>query len=177
MAVTRIFFDLDETLIHSVLEDEGGAEFDVSFEDGTEKYYVHVRIGIRDVIEYACSVVGEDNVFILTIATKAYATIINERANFGFKPENIFSHEDIEYHTIKTAYGDSLINPHIYAHKDNLLIDNLPHYDNKRKIDFIGISKTVKDNYLETKDYYGVDTESDAICDKIKKFIEERNNA
>ena len=69
-----------------------------------------------------------------------------------------------------TAYGGVAYNPHIYASKNNVLIDNLPIDYNQSKIDFIGIFKS-SDNYLNVKNYYGVNYPDDAFERDVKDFL------
>jgi hypothetical protein len=144
-------------------------------------YYTIVRPCAKTLIDFSRELVGADRVHILTTATRDYAQEVNRLANWGFKNEDIFSREDQANHSrrFSLAYGGSHeeCDPHIYAHKNNVIIDNLPARQNFNKIEFIGIGKTYQDNYLRINDYYGVEF---ADCDfeqDVKDFLIERNKA
>jgi hypothetical protein len=163
--INCVFWDLDETLIHS-MDVPNGDEYDFTIEtDGggwviSETYYVKVRRDSRDVIAHSRELVGPENVFILTAATYNYALDICNKANFGFKEDQIISREHIR-HFVKPQESK-------YRNKDNVLIDNLPVYDNLDKLNVIGIRK---DRYLKIDDYYGVDFSNELFKEDCKEFL------
>jgi hypothetical protein len=176
--INRIFWDIDETLIHTCLQDPGQEHISFAIGEDLNVYYTIVRPCAKKLIEFSRQIVGADKVHILTTSTREYAQKINELAGWGFKNEDIFAREDLAIHcrSVKTAYGGSHeeYDPHIYAHKDNVLIDNLMPRYNGRKIGFIGIWKSL-DNYFEVRDYYGVNFPDDPFEEEVVEFIKTRN--
>lgn len=172
--INRIYWDIDETLIHTMMRPPEQKHISFSLEDGV--YYTIIRPCAKELIDYSRSLVGHANVHILTSATYDYATEINRIADWGFRPEEIFAREDMNKHTLSrpTIYGSSMyeVNPHIYAHKNNVLIDNLPARGNDIKTSFIGIDPTT--NYLKVHDYYGVNNLGEAdFVKQVKEFLDE----
>lgn len=177
--INRIFWDIDETLIHTVLQKPNQDHVSFSLDDGM--YYTMIRPCSKALIDFSRELVGADRVHILTTATRDYAQEVNRLAGWGFKNEDIFSREDqsSHLHRFALAYGGSReeCDPHIYAHKNNVIIDNLPARQNFTKIEFIGISKTYQDNYLRINDYYGVEFADSNFEQEVKDFLIERNKA
>jgi hypothetical protein len=174
--INKIFWDIDETLIHTSLHEPDQKHISFALEDDLSMYYTIIRPCSHRLIEFSRELVGADNVHILTTATRDYAQEVNRQAGWGFKNEDIFTREDLEYHTTKLAgiYGES--DPHIYAHKNNVLIDNLSPRENWRKVTFIGIPNDYHTNYLQVRDYYGVDFPDDLFEADVKKFLTQRFN-
>lgn len=177
--INKIYFDLDETLIHSFFHPPECEYFGFSLGDW-EDYYMVIRPSATRIIDWARKVVGKENVHLLTIAIKDYALKVNEIAGWEFKEEDIFSREDIKAHTdiIQTAYGGkvSYVNPHIYANKNNVLIDNLPIIQNKSKMDFIGINY---ENYLQIEPFIGqIDSDKeDNFLKGVCEFISDKSKS
>lgn len=172
--INRIYWDIDETLIHTEMRPPNQEHIILDLDDG-ELYYTIVRPCAKDLIQFSRDLVGEDRVHILTTATRDYALEVNRLAGWGFKPEYIFAREDQANHRrgFSTAYGGYHfeVDPHIYAHKDNVLIDNLPRRENQVKIGFIGIGKTEDTNYLKIRDYYGVNFPDETFEEDVKAFL------
>lgn len=161
--IKNIYFDLDETLIHSEVYPYPQAvhEFEI-YPYG--KYHVAVRNKIHDAIGFARDMVGSDNVFILTVSISLYATEINNLCKLGFKDQNILTRSVLET-------GDR----HEKADHSNLLIDNLPIRDNFKKLKFIGIENN-HERYLEVDDFWGVNFPNDKFLSQIQKKINEINS-
>jgi hypothetical protein len=177
--INRIFWDIDETLIHTVLRKPDQDHVSFSLDDGM--YYTFIRPCSKALIDFSRELVGTDRVHILTTATRDYAREVNRLAGWGFKNEDIFSREDQAGHMrrFSLAYGKSHeeCDPHIYAHKNNVIIDNLPPRQNFNKIEFIGIGNTHQDNYLKINDYYGVEFADSTFEQDVKDFLIKRNKA
>lgn len=175
--INRIYFDIDETLIHTTMRDPNQEHIVLALDDAL--YYTIVRPCAKTLIDFARDLVGKDRVHILTTATRDYAQEVNRLAGWGFNNEDIFSREDIYKHSrsFPTAYGGyhNECDPHIYAHKDNVIIDNLPRRENEKKIAFIGINSTHETNYLKIDDYYGVEFLNSTFEQDVKNFLLERN--
>lgn len=172
--INKIFFDIDETLIHSEygLNDEVNFNFVDKFGN---TYYTYVRPCSNELIEYARNLVGAENVHILTAATLNYASQINEKAGWGFSEDDIFAREIMEKYSIQipSLYGSStLVNPHPYAHQLNVLIDNLPSKYNNEKIDLMAINP--RTNYLQVRDYMGDNSDDEAFREQVKEFLKTR---
>lgn len=169
--INAIFWDLDENLLHSLFptQDVRGQNYlSIELKDG-EILYTIVRPCANKVIEYSRSLVGAENVYILTSAVREYALQINEKAGFRFTPDKVFARED--HAPVRMGYGYSYLT-HPKWSKDNLLIDNLPYEVNQTKVNFIG--NIPKENYLKTRDYYGVNFPGDPFEENIYKFLDER---
>ena len=141
--------------------------------DDSDTYYTIIRPCAQRLIDLARELVGKDNVYILTAATFDYANTINEKAGWGFERDHIIAREEIKRHLIPTAYGGSAyVEKEGIAHKDNVLIDNLPYRQNMSKVNLIGIGE---DRYLHVRDYYGVNgTEWDTFEKDVKEFLKEK---
>lgn len=164
--INCVFWDLDETLIHSMEEsNNGNYDFSIHLDSGswssTETYYVKVRKDSKDVIDYSRKLVGHKNVFILTAATYDYALDICTKADFGFNIEQIISREQIKFF-VRPQQSK-------YRNKNNVLIDNLPVYHNRDKLRVIGIGN---DRYLHIEDYYGVDSSDDTFKQDCIEFLD-----
>ena len=157
--IKRIFFDIDETLIHtSIRPFEEGVKYEhFVLPDDSTNYYTIIRPCAKALIDFSRDLIGADNVYILTTSTKDYANRINELAGWGFETDHIIAREDIASHSFPNAYSGMATCAHAIAHKDNVLIDNLPSRYNESKTSLIGIGTTVETNYKQIRDYYGVD--------------------
>lgn len=175
--INRIYWDIDETLIHTEMRPPNQDHIVLALNDGG-LYYTMIRPCAKRLIELSRELVGTDRVHILTTATRYYAQEVNRLAGWGFKNEDIFPREDLAQHKHKfnTAYGGYHyeVQPHPYGHKDNVLIDNLPRRENQVKIGFIGISETQDTNYLKIDDYYGVEYSDTTFEEDVKQFLTER---
>jgi hypothetical protein len=143
---------------------DGNYDFTIHLDNGVwssvDTYYVKVRRDSKDVIDYSRKLVGHKNVFILTAATYDYALSICNKADFGFKEDQIISREHIRQF-VKPQESK-------YRNKNNVLIDNLPVYDNRDKLSVIGIKG---DRYLKIEDYYGVDFSNELFKEDCKEFL------
>lgn len=171
--INKIFWDIDETLIHTLMSDPKQEHVQLVFDDHT--YYTIIRPVSHELIQFSRNLVGKENVHILTTATRDYAEQVNALAGWGFDNADIFTREDQAAARVwvATAYGGGYgaTTPHEYANPNNVLIDNLPPRENQGKIQFIGISDTYKTNYLKIDDYYGVDFPDNSFEEDVKTFL------
>lgn len=173
--INNIFFDLDECLIHTQVNSDPH-KYCLKFALGEDlhNYYTMIHPRANFVIDYARKKTSLDRVFILTTSTKDYASEINDLAGFGFAEENILTRETLKSHYFSTAYGGSATVPlKGIAHKDNILIDNLPWNSNMSKMELIGITN---DRYLRVRDYYGENYHDDVFEVRVREFIDEKYN-
>jgi hypothetical protein len=171
--IKRIFQDLDECILHTFVNDDPNQNH-VEFVLGEDMhtYRTIIRPCAKELFEYYNSVVGKENVYILTSATREYAETLNRLGEFGLDTDHIFSREDIKKYSYKSSmWGESDTIAHPLAHKDNVLIDNLPLAYNMSKVNFMNIAF---DNYHQTPEYYGVNYPDDPFFENIKEFIQER---
>jgi len=161
--INKVYWDLDETLIHTHDEDyikhDFGFDLDTGGWGGSNYYKTKIRPGAQKVIDYSRSLVGSDNVWILTASIIDYATIINLMAGFGFRPDQIIAREHHKPHLKSKKH----------QHPDNVLIDNLQPFENTNKMALIGINK---DNYLRVKDYYGIDFSDSSFVNDCINFLD-----
>lgn len=170
--IKRIFWDIDETLIHTLLRKEDQEAKYFVLPDDPNDYYVIIRPCSKDLIEYSNKLVGKDNVYILTTSTKDYANTINQLASWGFESDHILTREVIKKYTHKSAWNGEQTIEHPLADKNNVLIDNLPFNYNTNKVFLIGIDQS---RYLQIEDYYGVNHIDDSFEEDVKNFLEEKN--
>jgi hypothetical protein len=134
-------------------------------------YRTLIRPCAKALFEYYNSVVGKENVYILTTATRDYAETLNRLGEFGLDNDHIYTREDIQQYSISHGYGGEGTLPMPIADKDNVLIDNLPPRYNYNKMDMMGI---VTKNYHQTPEYYGSNFHEQDFLDDIKEFIKQR---
>jgi hypothetical protein len=172
--ITRIFWDIDETLIHtSVAPFEEGVKYKhFVLPDDPINYYTIIRPCSKSLIEFSRELVGKENVYILTTSTHDYANEINRLAGWEFDTNNILTREVINEYRYATAYGASTSLPHKLADKNNVLIDNLPPRYNENKMILIGINS---DRYLQIRDYYGVDYSDETFEKDCKEFLKSKH--
>lgn len=165
--IKRIFFDLDETLIHSLYNDPNQECIKFSLEDGL--YYTIVRPSAKEVVKFAQELVGVENVYILTAATKDYAIEIVNKGDLGIDEKNIFSREDTERNVCYLPYSGTFcyMNEELGDPK-NVLIDNMESYYNTIKTSYIGITT---DRYLKVDNYYGVNDKEERFKEEVKNFL------
>lgn len=171
--MNKIFFDLDECILHTLLNNPNQEHIQFTLPNDENTYYTIIRPCAQKLIDYARELVGKDNVYILTTSTTDYANTINEKAGWGFERDHIIAREEIQRHLIPTAYGGSAyIEKEGIAHKDNVLIDNLPYRQNMGKVTLIGINE---DRYLKVRDYYGVNgIDYDDFEEDVREFLKEK---
>ena len=171
--INTIHFDIDHTLIFTDLSNPEQEHIRFTLEDDENTYYTIIRPCAQRLIDYARELVGKDNVYILTTSTTAYANTINQGAGWGFERDHIIAREEIDRHLIPTAYGGrAYIEKEGIAHKDNVLIDNLPYRENMGKVTLIGIKG---DRYLKVRDYYGVNgIDYDDFEEDVMEFLKEK---
>lgn len=171
----KIFWDIDETLIHSRTYIHKKLQHDIVVDVYDELYYTCVRPCSKSVVEYSRELCGAENVYILTAAAELYAQRISKKAGWGFAEDHIIGRETMERYSIKirSLYGSStIVSEHPLAHPDNVLIDNLlPAYNNE-KTTLMRINP--KTNYHKVDDYLGYNLEEDIFRDNIKHFLKTR---
>lgn len=167
--INKIFFDIDETIIHTLFNQKTvQPHITFKLKNDSATYNTIIRDCAQAVIDFSRGIVGANNVYILTAATQDYASTINGLAGWNFKEHQIISRDDIAMHKYSTAYGGSAIIPSTLAHKNNILIDNLPWKYNTDKMHLIGITE---DRYMKIEDYYGVEYEDVTFEEDVKAFI------
>lgn len=172
----KIFWDIDETLIHSVMytgKDYNDHSFIIDVYD--ELYYTHVRPCAYSLIEYSRGLVGVDNVYILTAAAERYARCVNAKAGWEFAEDHIIARETIERYTVRlpSLYScKTIVSEHPLAHNDNILIDNLPPEYNNEKTTLLRVNPLI--NYFKVDDYVGRNFEDDIFRDEVKHFLKTR---
>lgn len=171
--IHKIFFDLDETLVHTEFDEHPGHDCVVHIDaDGLGPvYFTTINKEAYALIEYANALVGNENVYILTAAGKDYASRINKEANFGILEENIFGYSDIKMNTIPSFAWNChyVIANEKIANPNNILIDNLEIRYNESKCSYIGIRP---DRYIEVKDFNSTDFEDYSYLEQVKYAIE-----
>lgn len=126
-----VFFDLDETLIHSSTRywlngNPHAPLYDLKFSDGPDDYVFSLRPGALDLLA-ACRA-QYDGVCMLTAATAPYAAKVNKIGGLGFHPQNeIFSRESM------AAYYQ----PPGMMQSNKLLFDNLSREESEGKLRFL----------------------------------------
>jgi hypothetical protein len=171
----KIFWDIDETLIHSRVVESKEYKPTIQFRLDHEVFYTNIRPCSKRLIEYSRTLVGEENVHILTAASFDYAKKISELAGWNFADDAIFARETMQKHSIRlqSLYGvDRIVTPHAYAHRDNVLIDNLMASWNDEKTTLMGINP--KTNYCKVEDYIGDDSDDEIFFDTVKHFLKEK---
>lgn len=172
--IKRIFQDLDECILHTLVNrplKQDHVEF--TLDEGGSIYRSIIRPCTKKLFAYYNKIVGKENVYILTTATRDYAETLNRLGEFGLDADHILTREDIAKYSHKSAWSmESTTLEHPLADKDNVLIDNLPWRHNMSKLQFLGIDC---DNYYKTPEYYGVsfydDPKEAYFLKGIKKFI------
>lgn len=172
--IKRIFQDLDECILHTQVNtevDQTHVQFVLS--EDMHTYRTIIRPCAKELFAYYNDLVGKENVYILTTATKEYAEALNRLGEFGLDADHIFAREDMQKNSYSTGMygGNSLMAAHTLADIDNVLIDNLPWRYNNCKMDFM---KITTNNYHQTAEYYGVNFPDDLFFEKIQKFLKER---
>ena len=177
--IKRIFFDLDETLLHTIVGNHPNQECYTHKDNSRESYFTIFRPDARDLISFARELVGKENVYILTAATRSYAHELNSAGCFDFDHDHIFAREDQDRyaHKVQLAYGSDYIyaeNKDI-ADPENVLIDNLPERYNEGKCSFIGMRDISR--YIKVNDYYGangswVAAETERVKNDIRKLYD-----
>jgi len=170
----KIFWDIDETLIHSRTFKSSLYEENFKFKLMGQTYYTCVRPCSKGLIEFSRQLVGRDNVYILTAATARYAQHVNEKAGWGFAKNHILTRETMEKYSTRVVamYGNGFtdVSPHPLADKSNVLIDNLPPRGNREKIALIGFIDPMT-NYHEVVDYFGDDSTDKIFEADVKNFL------
>ena len=144
----NIFVDLDETLIHTDLTN-GDLPNEIPFVDiklDDDIYKVSLRPGANELL-FALRSLG--NVFMLTRATHDYAVAMNEKFNFAFTPNRIYSRKDVRSYRYKELH---------LPRGTNFLIDDLPQIDNHEKVALIAQLGPV--HYIHIKPFYGYKDEA-----------------
>lgn len=173
----KLFWDIDETLIHSRAYINEKYKHTFIVDVYGELYYTCVRPCAKQVIEYSRKVFGADNIYILTAATESYAQSVNRQAAWNFPEDHIIGRETTNRYSIKipSLYGsDILVTEHPLANKNNLLIDNLHPEWNREKTSLMLINP--QKNYLTVGDYYGNNLDDDIFRDTVIHFMDDAIN-
>jgi hypothetical protein len=152
----RIYFDLDDTLIHAMPTHNGsgkGKRTLVSIgEKNEEKYFSLLRPHALELL-YHCR--QHSQVKMLTTATRDYAISHNEVFNLGFSCQDIIAREDY-IEQIQLAYGHDWVPLKTKVDPTAILIDNLsPNTDSSKiKIAYLGINES---QYFQIREFNGKD--------------------
>lgn len=161
--INKIFFDVDETLIHSC--DTLHTQFSRPAENHYEDYVTAVRKGTPEVLDLARELVGHENVYLLSVGTRPYIFALNEGFGWGFDQGNIFARDYFNHGRLEGL-----------SDQNNVLIDNLPAIHNDRKVCFVGIHQNWQDRYFQVRDFYGVDEgQRYDFFGEVKKFLTSRH--
>lgn len=145
--IKYIFVDLDETLIHTFdsWEDREGDKVESFILSDGDEYVTCLRPGA---LEFLAKLRELGDVYMLTAATKEYASKINLLFNLGFKVKDIYSREDVCKNILSLEPANLVF-----------LIDNLDKRDNYSKLQFLrAASKTKVTNYIQCQTYKGGNT-------------------
>ena len=171
--IKRIFQDLDECILHtSVNRDPEQTHVEFVLGEDVHTYRTIIRPCAKKLFAYYNDLVGKENVYILTTATREYAEALNRLGEFGLDYAHIFTREDIQQYSISFGYGGKGTMKMPIADKNNVLIDNLPPRYNCVKMDMMGI---VTKNYHQTPEYYGNNLNDEDFFENIKKFLKDRS--
>lgn len=173
--IYKIFFDLDECLFHTILGGKAPQECFTHFDDENPDMPYHTIFNPLGypAIEYARSLVGNENVLVLTSSLRWYAERLCAAGEFGFRNDQIFTREDLHEHRYSGAWstGTIQVSHNGLANPNNVLIDNLPPRYNENKMSFIGIRDLTR--YIQVRDYYGVNFPDDSFADDIIERLNE----
>ncbi len=125
--INRLFWDMDETLVHSfyadsekhanqLLEQHGEYWKAVKFHIRHDGWYVsYLRNISMRLLEFSRELLGEDNVILLSRGDIDYVRWTNVQIGLGFDPNvGIYGHQDIEWEDTNPRFKDTF----------NVLIDN-----------------------------------------------------
>ena len=145
MNSNKLFWDLDETMVHSMyanneahadqlIELYGEHWKGVKFRLRNDGWYVSfLRNSTMRLLEFTRELLGKENVFILTAGTQDYVLWVNTHVGLGFDPNtNIFSREDVARQEVCPKFKDTF----------NVLIDNENYFyhamGDRCKVKFLG---------------------------------------
>lgn len=151
-----IFVDLDETLIHcNPWNNEPRKGSKTITLEHNDTYTAVLRPGALELLKALREIAP---CYVLTAAVQDYAEGWNLEFDLGFNNEDIYSRNAIALR----QFDESKFPPgHTY------LIDNLPRYENRSKIEFLRDIDSVP-KYFNIKPYYGFE-----IQDLTPKMIQE----
>lgn len=174
----NIFLDVDETLVCSATHKHLAHAVEI---EGMEGYFTVERPCAKRLINLCRELAGHSFVFLLSTGEREYLHCLNRMLDWEFDENNVFGREDLEKsrRIWPTAYGGRHVevDPTIFAHPDNVLIDNVRIRHNDLKIAFIGIGKTFRENYLKVPDYCGSLKKEwdDDFFNRVAAFLENRH--
>lgn len=146
-----IYIDLDECLIHSILERGGNSKQRIRMSLGKEHYSVQLRPIAHEMLQNLRATKRE--VKLLTIATKEYSLTANGLFKLGFAECQIIAREDY-LHEVNIGYGKSIETTEVSVSPNSVLIDNAPvdSESARLKCAYLGIPKK---NYIQVREYTG----------------------
>jgi hypothetical protein len=154
--ISKIYFDNDQTLSHTEYFPCSYFEHDFTFNLGNDTYVTKVNPHTIPLLNFARNLVGEENVFMLTAATKPFAAEIDRLGGFGFGKEKILDRFDINRFLKTPKYQ----RPKDHLCTRSVLIDNLFPRDSEEKIMFLGMTQDYQDRYCQVFDFYGTPSEN-----------------
>jgi len=172
--ITRIWWDLDETLSSTLLFRDGDEpfQFDFAFKLDPDIYHVKVNPSSYKLLEFSRNLIGPENVWMLTSATRDYALTINSHAPFGFPPNQIVAREELRKIVEEQKWNPDYKNP--YKDQHSVLIDNLSPRYNEEKLICLGIKLDTLDRYCKVDDYYGMPIEG--FEEEVVEYLNRKYN-
>ena len=168
--IKSIFFDLDGTLTYTNVYPPEDPDL-VFGEFGRELvHYAVKRPKVDDILAFTRDLVGVDEVFILTNASRYYAECVNRCCGLGFESHNIYTAEEIEKRSPKIK---SRIPNTCLADFSHILIDDMDPYWNSSKMIYLGIDKH---RYLTIPPFDGT-TKEDGFEKVVMDFLTEKKGA
>jgi hypothetical protein len=143
--ISSIFFDLDETLVHTFFTKPKRDDYFEHYYNG-EPYFTVVNDYAWRMLLHARHLVGNDKVFILTAAFRDYTDAICKYFGLGFQNDQIFTRDDLRRFNI---HGQAPV----HAHRQNVLVDDLNSSAVQGKLAFIGARD---DRHIQIPAYYGL---------------------
>jgi hypothetical protein len=157
--IETVFWDLDETLIHTYLIEPSKVKtIGFTLDDDPSTYYAALNPEAHAAVDYTRSVFGAENVHVLTAATFDYAKEINRIFGFGFPEAQIVAREHLY-----SRNDRGLSNP------NSILFDNLYVQENHKKT---SLMKIASHNYCRVVGFWG--RENTNLLETVKTFIEAR---
>lgn len=176
---TKIWLDLDDTLIKSFY-----IENDIFYDDLKNSkqtkhhrnechtgYLTFLRPIGDEIIKYSKELVGSENVYILTAASRNYALDIVREMVINISFSNIMTRDELDEFRVDRVKQEGT----------NILIDDLPYYDNYHKLNYLDIPKNLE-RYIQIAPYSPFNSNEKEITSleeikvKLKEVIDKTQN-
>lgn len=170
--ISKIWFDLDEVLVHTESFMPEDLNFDFAFKIDEEIYYTKVNPSSYKLLEFSRNLISPENVWMLTSATRDYALEINKLAPFRFPENQIVAREELHKIVKEQKFDPDYKNP--YKDQNSVLIDNLSPRYNEEKLICLGIKLDTLDRYCKVDDYYG--NQIEGFEEEVVEFLNRKHN-